>query len=451
IYLRVAPSRFNRIDPFSQPSFNFYGYTLYGGNSFSGLNRKLMVRGVASNKMETGEVVFEEASATIMSPSYAAGVAEMEAKVSMDSAEAAPDPSPESGGSDDEVALRPAEMPLAFFMPSLLSDGESTLALDFKVPDFNTTWKLQVLGYSDDPLLLSCSTTLEAVASKKVMVHAQVPQFLRTSDEVNLKATLFNNSDSPIEVGGVIRVIDPISGKVVVEKSFEPQMVEASANRILSLSLSVPSDIQVLRIVAIAESSDFSDGEQVDIPVLPASSPVVEATPFYLSPGSALYSVKLPKFDKDAVVTLKFCDNPVWYCLTALPEIVVPDSESAMSLADALYANAMASGLISGNENLRRGLELALSESARGNSLLHSPLEKDAALKSVVLANTPWLNNASAETMRMMRLSSLLDRKGADRAVDAVWNRLLKLRNSDGGFSWCPGMNSSLYMTSRVL
>lgn len=451
IYLRVVPSRFSRIDPFSQPSFNFYGYTLYGGNSFSGLNRKLMVRGVASNKMESGEVVFEETSATIISPSYAAGAAEMEAEVSMDSAEAAPDPSPDSGMSGEEVALRPAEMPLAFFMPSLLSDSESTLALDFKVPDFNTTWKLQVLGYSDDPLLLSCSTTLEAVASKKVMVHAQVPQFLRTSDEVNLKATLFNNSDSPLEVGGVIRVVDPVSGKVVVEKSFEPQMVEASANRIVSISLSVPSDIQVLRIVAIAESSDFSDGEQVDIPVLPASSPVVEATPFYLSPGSALYSVKLPKFDKDAVVTLKFCDNPVWFCLTALPDIVVPDSESAMSLADALYANAMASGLISGNENLRRGLELALSESARGNSLLHSPLEKDAALKSVVLANTPWLNNASAETMRMMRLSSLLDRKGADRAVDAVWNRLLKLRNSDGGFSWCPGMNSSLYMTSRVL
>ncbi len=73
------------------------------------------------------------------------------------------------------------------------------------------------------------------------------------------------------------------------------------------------------------------------------------------------------------------------------------------------------------------------------DSLLVSNLEKDAALKTVTLRNTPWVNDAAAETMRMASLTQYTDTVRSADAVKKALSRLSDLQRADGGWGWCRG------------
>lgn len=349
----------------------------------------------------------------------------------------------------EEEQLRPAECPVAFFKPFLTSDSEGVVNIDFTVPDFNTTWALQVIGY--DESLQTSKIALEAVASKPIMVSTHSPRFVRTGDVVQLTATVFNNTGTLCSPDCRIELVDLISGKTVAAEIFAKEEIAAGGNRLLTLSWTVPSDLSSVGFRTFAEIDGHRDGEQALLPVLPSSSPVVESTPFWFAPEQKEMEIKLPKFNSSDRITLQYCDNPTWYCLTALPDIVNPDSKSVTAVMRALFGNAVAYHLISTNTNLKNGLSTLLSDSNSQYAALKSNLEKDGNIKIVELSNTPWVNNAESETLRMSRLSSLLDDNLAKTTINDMLKEVKALQASDGGWSWCPEMKSSSFITREVL
>lgn len=354
------------------------------------------------------------------------------------------------GGAKESERPRPVEMPLAFFMPRLLSDADGKVNVEFEVPNFNTTWQFQIAGYNRD--LLSAATTLDAVASKPVMVQLNQPRYLRTGDQAEVSATLFNNSPEDAMLHGEIIIFDPSTGETITSKHIGSATTAPSGNRIVTIDFPVPTNISSLGIRAFAYADNFSDGEQTVIPVLPSSTPVVESTQFYLGTGAGDFAVKLPKFCKDAALTLRYCDNPVWECVLALPDITVPDSKNILSLMRSLYANSLATGIVTKYPAVKTGLEKLLRASREGDGNgLKSNLEKDSSLKTVTLNNTPWVNTAAAETRRMENLSSLIEDGKASSACTSIMQEIKELQNSDGGWSWCKQMPSSSFMTENVI
>lgn len=345
--------------------------------------------------------------------------------------------------------LRETECPVAFFMPDLISDKDGIVDIDFTVPNFNTTWAFQLIGY--DRELQTAKTTLEAVASKPIMVSTHAPRFVRTGDAIDLTAIVFNNSDAALSPKCRFELVNLISGKTIAAKDFTPENIEMMANRVLTMHWDVPSDVSAVGFRAYAEAANHSDGEQALLPVLPASSPVVESTPFWLAPGSGTLDVKLPKFKDTDQVTLQYCDNPAWYCISALPDIVKPESKSVTAKIKALFGNAIAYNLISTRPNLKSGLETLLSDKDSDFAALKSNLEKDGNLKITQLANTPWVNNAESETLRMSRLGSLLDDASARKTIGEILEDVRGLQMSNGGWSWCPDMEASQWITRDVL
>ncbi|MCM1377409.1 MAG: MG2 domain-containing protein [Prevotella sp.] len=448
-YMNPSERRSTAALPNVNAQWNMYGYSLFGG--YGMMRRNYKVRGVASaNYVVTDEIASEGAM-----PPMAEVSMNQESAVVADLADAgaadmvAPTPTPDSEISSDSQSMRPAEMPLAFFFPSLSTDEQGYVSLDFDTPNYNTTWKLQVLGYYPRSPIPSSVSSLEAIASKRVMVSANYPSFLRSGDLSSLSATVFNNSDSEISATCIIEIFDAGSGEVFIEKSFSVEDIAPSANSVVQLRYSVPTNISSIGYRVVATSDGVSDGELEIVPVLPASSPVIDSKVFYLAPGEQSFSTLLPNFREDANVTLKFCANPIWYCVTALPDIVNPDYPSSLSIASAIFGNSVASGLMSKYPDLREGLRLAIN--TPDSDVLRSNLYKDAPMHIVALNNTPWVNDASSETLRLLSLSSLLDFKGARKTVNSLWKRLQALSRPDGGWSWCPGMESSFFMTSRVL
>lgn len=345
--------------------------------------------------------------------------------------------------SEISETLRPIECPLAFFMPSLVTNNNGEVTLDFEAPDFVGTWQLQLLGYT--PEMNGAVLTLDAISSKKIMARMNAPRFVRTGDLLCVSANLFNNSGETEPVSGRFEFINPLNGEILAVREFEAEEVDDTKSRIINASLSVPENIEALQIRVYGSIPGFKDGEQTIIPVLPSSTPIVESTPFYLQPGEKSYVLNLPEFKGDATITLTYCDNPVWECVTALPDILKPESVSILSHAYALFGNCIADGLFRKYPELN----VAVRKMAQDSTLI-SPLEKNQELKTVLLNNTPWVNNAARETLRMQNLVKYSDPREARDAINGIVTYLSDRQNHDGGWSWCPEMESSVFITECV-
>lgn len=441
------------VEYFEMPSWYFYGENLYSAYSrgvYYGVKESLAVA-------PTGEVMMDMSDDSVtVRGSYAArsynSNAMMKSEAAMET-ETAFDEEVADGGTAampvkvESGKLRPVEMPKAFFMPALKGDADGNVSVEFEVPDFNTTWQFQILGY--DREMMSAVSIMDAVASRPVMVQTNLPKFLRTGDRASVSATLFNNSDEKLEIGGRIVVFDAFTGNIVKDQEFVKEEVETGGGRVVSIDFSVPDGIMLLGVRSYAESDGARDGEQASVNVLPSSQPVIEAVDFYMSPGDDRVEVRIPDAGEDGSLSLSYCDNPVWECVSALPAISEPSSSaSILSVMSALFANSLSSGIV------RQFPEIRAAIAADGMGLgleRESPLAKDSALKLVALKSTPWTVNAASESLRMQRLSELLDEKKSEAAVASLLNTVKSRVNYDGGWGWCPDMSSSVYITSGIL
>lgn len=358
--------------------------------------------------------------------------------------------------SDSDIAdksdeYRQAECPVAFFYPMLTSDMEGELTIDFEVPDYNTLWKFQLIGY--DRNLDTSSLTLEATSTKPVMVSGSLPRFVRTGDRVVLTARAFNNSDSEMALGGEMTIMDPLTGKIIEKREFKGENTEPGASRMFTLDWKVPYNLNSVIVLTKATGEDHSDGERAVLPVLPSSSPVIESTDFYLRPGEKRFEMKIPDMKEDSSVTLMYYDNPAWYCLTALPAMIQEDGKTLTSLLYNYYGNVIGAGIIGSHGNLRKGLEEIAEAQKKGlTNMLTSNLELNSQLKSVDLGSSPWVNSAASETERMGLLTNLLDSTGNKQVIDKILSDIINLQSEDGGMKWYPGdREPSYWCTGQML
>ena len=149
----------------------------------------------------------------------------------------------------------------------------------------------------------------------------------------------------------------------------------------------------------MAAGNGYSDGEQHYLPVLSNRELVVNTLPITLhQKGEQNFDLsklflnkegKQAKGTDEAKVTVEYTNNPSWLMIKALPAISNPDDEDAISLMSAIYANTI---------------------------------------------TTYIQKNLSLETSRLQNQVE----------------KLRKLQNNDGSFSWWKGMKGSRYMTTAV-
>lgn len=414
------------------PDWQTYGYSLCAsfytrtfGNYLSDSYSPKMATTHRKMRLNSVEAVKESADGVVA-----------EAAVEMNSAAGA---TVEENGQPEQ--LRKIEHPLAWFKPQLVTDKDGIVTLDFTVPDFNTTWQLQMIGYTDR--LLTSSVKLDAVSSKPVMIQTRLPRFLRIGDQATVSATVMNASDGVIHPEAQIEIFDAITGRRIAVKRFGDMTLEPKQSKTVEIEFKVPADVSSLGFKSTVHAGNHSDGEQDAVPVLEASSPVTESKAFYIPAKENSYSVKLPAFGKDDTVTLQYCDNPIWYCVTALSPIATSKSKSLLDNLRAYYSNAIAKGLTTRYPAIAKGIDALVSDS------LTSPLAQNAELKILALGSTPWTGDAASETIRLQQLSTLLH--SAASAQKSILQDIESLQKADGGWSWCPDMPSSVWITGQAL
>lgn len=330
------------------------------------------------------------------------------------------------------IALRENESPLAFFRPMLTTDTLGNLTFSFTAPNANTTWLFNAIAFNED--MVAADFAHKVIANKPIMVQPNMPRFLRNGDNAIIKATVMNNSDSIMAITTIIELFNPSTAKVISTHS-QIDTINTAQSATASIEIKAPTNASMIGYRIKSFGDNFGDGEQSLIPILPATSPIIESTTFYLGTNERSYTQQLPAIPMEAKVTLEFCENPTWYAVTALPGLSKNQSRTSISAAIAIYSAAIADGIVRQNPQIANAI-YQWQHSDKSDSTLVSMLSRNQDLKNILLSATPWVQNAENDTERMARLSLLFDKKELKSTLDKNIHLLATLQRNGGGWAW---------------
>lgn len=428
----------------STPSFDTYGQRLFGARFrhflTAGYGKALSVkRAEAESEDEIEAVADEEVSMSVnaVAGSYDEVSNMAEHKMRTETEEASTDAdNGESGNSGtsgkNDFSYRDSNVPLAFFRPMLTTDANGNLTFTFTVPNANATWRFNATAFTAD--LLTSNYSADVLANKPIMVQPNMPRFLRYGDTTSIEAIVANNSDTPQTVTTTVEIFNTSTLVTTGLKTYTNEILPGG-NATISTDFTAPTDCSFVGYRIKSSTESFADGEQNIIPVLPSSSPIIETRPFYLHAGNHSASVSLPEMPENARVTLQFCNNPVWYVVTALPGLQNSEMRSSIDAAQTLFSTAVAKGILKKYPAVKEAIRQWTS-SDKSDSTLVSMLNRNSDLKTMLLKATPWVMDAASDNERMERLALLFDGKEMDNSLKASITLLKKLQREDGGLAW---------------
>lgn len=348
----------------------------------------------------------------------------------------------------DKVALRESDVKTALWKPMLTSDGNGSISVEFEAPNFNTTWITQAVAW--DKTMVGSQWMAEVLTQKPLMVRSNMPRFLRQGDKATLAATVQNATDEASTCDAVIELFDPRTNDIYATRKFNLTL-DAMGSEAVTIDWQVPDTVAMVGFRIKAANSTFGDGEQVMVPVLTTISPVIETQPFYVEAGQGHFEQPLPDFPADARVTLEYCDNPVWYCVFALPTIWDDNYNVATSAAHSLFALQVAQGVAKSQPQIKEAVSYWKEHNE--DSTLVSMLQKNQDLKIGTLLASPWLRDADRQTLRMSKLNELFDEALMEKEYEKIISALQNLQMGDGGFIWFryPNCRSNAWTTGAVL
>ncbi|MFD1293531.1 MG2 domain-containing protein [Lutibacter holmesii] len=349
----------------------------------------------------------------------------------------------------------------AFFYPNLRTDEKGVVSFNFTVPEALTRWKLQLIGHTQQ--LETASKTLTTVTQKKLMVIPNIPRFLREGDQIVFSSKISNLSDNTLNGVAQLVLTDAITGKEVTKEilknttatplsDLQNFTVATKENTQVNWTLTIPKSIQAIQYKIVAKAGEFSDGEQSVLPVLSNRMLVTETLPMWVQSNTTkTFTLDKLKNTTSASLshhnlTLEITSNPAWYAVQSLPYLMEYPYECAEQTFARFYANTLASHIANSNPRIQEVFNLWKTSDA-----LISNLEKNEALKSIIIQETPWLRDAQNETEQKKRIGLLFNLNTMKNEQEIALNKLKQLQFSNGGFPWFKGSNiPNRYITQHI-
>ncbi|AWG21357.1 hypothetical protein FFWV33_07365 [Flavobacterium faecale] len=343
----------------------------------------------------------------------------------------------------------------AFFFPHLRTDNKGTISFNFTSPEALTAWKLRLFAHNKNAV--SGYMEQNVITQKELMVTPNFPRFLREKDTITITTKISNMTAQPKTGLAVLQLFDattmqPIDSKMMNIKTTQNFSVNAMGNTTASWKIVVPVGVQALQYKVLAKAGNYSDGEENIIPVLTNSMLVTESIPVWVRENSTKeYTFENLKNNSSTTLrnhqlTLEYTSNPTWMALQSLPYLMEYEHECAEQTFARFYANAMATTIINSNPKIA-----TLFEDWRKNGKLNSKLEVNEELKSILLAETPWLNDAKTEDEKKQQLATLFDLEKMKNSQEVIFSKLQQKQKASGGFAWFDGSDENEYITRHIL
>ena len=309
---------------------------------------------------------------------------------------------------EDEMrgAKRDAFSELAFFCPTLRTDANGEVKISFTLPESLTSWHLT--GFAHDKDLFTTQIDETIVAQKELMAELYLPRFLRSGDEASFTASIRNVSERLQQGKAHCIIMDAETEKVLARFPVQFRL-EASRDTVYTFPVGSLDNHTALLIKWVAEGTDYSDGEQRQLPILSDLEDVTETRAFFVSGKGtskfnmeSLFAHNHPSATNRNMV-VEYTARPAWLALKALPSLFSPHCKCVLCTSAAYYATSMA------------------------QHILRQVPDADELVDSLHYDGMISLD------YRMSLLSSLS-----------------ALQRSDGAFVWFPGMGANTYLTFEV-
>jgi uncharacterized protein YfaS (alpha-2-macroglobulin family) len=353
----------------------------------------------------------------------------------------------------------------AFFYPHLETNEKGETVIKFTVPESLTKWKVMGLAYTKD--LKIGQFTKEVVTQKELMVVPNVPRFFREGDKMTFICKVSNLSEGDMKGFAELKLFDALT-----EQEISTKMIEAVAGQFPTIGyrdfsikkglsstmewdISIPDGYGAIKYKIVAKAGNFSDGEEMAVPVLTNRMLVTESMPL------PIRSYQTKEFDfvkfgnqnnnsttlKNHSYTLEFTANPAWYAVQALPYLMEYPYECAEQTFARYYANSLSSYVVNSKPKIKAVFEAWKTQSP---DAFLSNLEKNQELKALVLEETPWVLQSKNESENKKRIGLLFDLNKMSNEQARAFKKLQKAQTSNGGFWWFEGGPDDWYITQHI-
>lgn len=382
-------------------------------------------------------------------------------------------PSPEASNQQmnspgENVTIRKNFNETAFFFPDLRTDSSGNIEFSFTMPEALTRWKWMMLGHTKD--LRFGYEEKSVITQKTLMLQPNSPRFLREGDKIIFSAKIVNMSDKEMTGVSTLQMLNTSSGLPVDTwfRNISPTQyftVAAGQSTTVNFSLDVPvnfNDAVTYRITAISPSQrgnkgeeEFSDGEEMPLPVLTNRMLVTETLPVYMR-GTGTKKVSFSKL-KDAPqhsslthynLAVEYTSNPAWYVVQALPYLMEYPYECAEQTFNRFYANVLAASIMRSSPRIQK---IFTQWKNTDTAALMSNLQKNEELKSALLQETPWVLEAKSEEQQKKNIAFLFDLVRLANESSKTLQKLAEMQSPNGGFVWFKGGPDDRYITQYIL
>ena len=259
------------------------------------------------------------------------------------------------GSADDDmgadIAVREDFAKTIAFEPFLRSDSDGKITFNFTNADKLSTFIVQLFAHDKD--MDNAVLRQEMVVTVPAKVSLVEPQYLYAGDRYFVKASLSSSVD------------DPLSGRLRIDlydgKDYRNSAPISSTVKALTLgpreALSDELDIEVpdikelgIKLTFIADSEEYgSDAVFVSVPVYKAVQTITEAHSSILHSGESMESLLAQLKGEFTNGSAEDAEMKVISLIDmareALPTKVEPASENALDLSEALYVRKLAAKL----------------------------------------------------------------------------------------------------------
>ncbi len=345
----------------------------------------------------------------------------------------------------------------AFFYPQLQTNEKGEIIIKFTIPESLTKWKLMTMAHTKD--LSIGQSYREIITQKELMVQPNPPRFFREFDTLTFVSKVVNLNKNQAKGVAELRLFDAITEEdittKILNKPSKEFVAEGGQSTTLNWSLIIPTDYQAVKYKLIAKAGNFSDGEEMVVPVLTNRMLVTESMPLPIR-GFQTKEFTFAKFInqnnnsntlKNHAYTLEFTANPAWYAVQSLPYLMEYPYECSEQTFARYYANSLASHIANSKPKIKE-----IFESWKTNSpeTFYSNLQKNEELKAVLLQETPWVLDSKNESENKKRVALLFDLNKMSNELNNALLKLQKAQSSNGGWPWFKNCPEDWYITQYI-
>ncbi|MEO5776279.1 MAG: alpha-2-macroglobulin family protein [Flavobacterium sp.] len=343
----------------------------------------------------------------------------------------------------------------AFFYPNLTTDAEGKISFSFTTPESLTKWRMRLFAHNKKAE--TGYFQADIVSQKDIMVMPNMPRFVRENDTINLALKVVNLTMETKTGNAILLLFDaatnnPIDAITLNKDNTKPFICKAKQSVVVNWLITIPEGVQGLRYKVIAKSGMLSDGEENILPVLTNKILITESIPIWVR-GNTKREFTFANLKNNTSTTLQnhaltfeYTSNPIWMALQSLPYLMNYPHECAEQTFAKYYANCIAEKIITSNPKAE-----SLLKKWHDKKLPESRLKLNDELKSIVLAETPWLLDAESDEQANQRLALLMDLNSLKENNEKAFSKIENLILPSGGFAWFSGGNENRYISQHIL